>query len=186
MPDSALLIMDVQNSVVERFADSAPSLLEALGQAAAAARTSRIPVVYVRGAFRAGAPEVNRNNRTFASLADSSNFVANGPATQIHPAVEPQPGDIVVDKKRVRLRRERSRHDCAGPTPADPRPFRDSHERGRPLDTAAGRRPGLRARRAARRLCRRRREVHRVLLDKVFPRQAGVLTVDEWVAGMGQ
>ena len=29
-------------------------------------------------------------------------------------------------------------------------------------------------------------EVHRVLLDKVFHRQAGVLTVDEWVAGMGQ
>ena len=29
-------------------------------------------------------------------------------------------------------------------------------------------------------------EVHRVLLDKVFPRQADVLTVDEWVAGMGQ
>ena len=56
MPDSALLIMDVQNSVVERFADSAPSLLEALGQAAAAARTSRIPVMYVRGTFRAEPP----------------------------------------------------------------------------------------------------------------------------------
>jgi hypothetical protein len=35
MPDAALLIMDVQNSIVERFADSAPSLLEAPGQAAA-------------------------------------------------------------------------------------------------------------------------------------------------------
>jgi hypothetical protein len=29
-------------------------------------------------------------------------------------------------------------------------------------------------------------KVHRVLLDKVFPRQADVLTVDEWVAGMGR
>ncbi len=28
-------------------------------------------------------------------------------------------------------------------------------------------------------------EVHRVLLDKVFPRQADVVAVDEWVAGMG-
>ena len=27
-------------------------------------------------------------------------------------------------------------------------------------------------------------EVHRVLLDKVFPRQATVLTVDEWVASV--
>lgn len=79
----------------------APSLLEALGRAAAAARAGLIPVVYVRVVFRAGAPEVNRNNRIFGALANSATFVANGPATQIHPAVEPQPGDIVVDKKRV-------------------------------------------------------------------------------------
>lgn len=26
-------------------------------------------------------------------------------------------------------------------------------------------------------------EVHRVLVDKVFPRQADVLTVDEWIVG---
>ena len=26
-------------------------------------------------------------------------------------------------------------------------------------------------------------EVHRVLLDKVFPRQADVLTADEWILG---
>lgn len=29
-------------------------------------------------------------------------------------------------------------------------------------------------------------EVHRVLLDKVFPRQADVLGVDQWVAGIGE
>jgi hypothetical protein len=28
-------------------------------------------------------------------------------------------------------------------------------------------------------------EVHRVLTEKVFPRQADVITVDEWVAGLG-
>jgi hypothetical protein len=27
-------------------------------------------------------------------------------------------------------------------------------------------------------------EVHRVLTTKVFPRQAAVLTVDEWMAGL--
>ena len=37
MPDSALLLMDVQNSIVDRFADSAPSLLEDLGRAGVAA-----------------------------------------------------------------------------------------------------------------------------------------------------
>jgi nicotinamidase-related amidase len=28
-------------------------------------------------------------------------------------------------------------------------------------------------------------EVHRVLTEKVFPRQADVVTVDEWVSGLG-
>ena len=28
------------------------------------------------------------------------------------------------------------------------------------------------------------RLLHRVLLEKVFPRQADVVTVDEWVAGL--
>jgi hypothetical protein len=27
--------------------------------------------------------------------------------------------------------------------------------------------------------------VHRVLTEKVFPRQTDVMTVDEWVAGLG-
>jgi nicotinamidase-related amidase len=45
MADSALLIMDIQNAVVERFADASPPLLAALGLAATAARANGIPVV---------------------------------------------------------------------------------------------------------------------------------------------
>jgi nicotinamidase-related amidase len=187
MPDAALLIMDVQNSIVERFVDSAPSLLAALGQAAAAARTSRIPVVCVRVAFRGAAPEVNGNNRIFAALADSPTFASNGPATQIHPAVEPQPGDIVVDKKRVSafagsdldmvLRAQRvqtlvlSGIATSGVVLSTLRPAAD-------LDD------GLVVLRDA--SADADEEVHRVLFDKVFPLQADVRTVDEWVAGMGQ
>jgi nicotinamidase-related amidase len=186
MPDAALLIMDVQNSIVERFVDSGPSLLEAQGQAAAAARTSRIPVVDVRVAFRAGAPEVNRNNRIFAALADSSTLASNGPATQIHPAVEPQPGDIVVDKKRVSafagsdldmiLRAQRVQT-------LVPSGIATSGVVLSTLRQAADLDYGLVVPRDA---CADAEEVHRVLLDKVFPRQADVLTVDERVAGMGQ
>ena len=186
MPDSALLIMDVQNSIVERFADSAPSLLEALGRAAAAARASRIPVVYVRVAFRAGAPEVNRKNRIFGALADSSTFVANGPPSQIHPAVEPQPGDIVVDKKRVSAFAGSDLDMVLRAQAVQTLVLAGIATSGVVLSTlrqAADLDYGLVVLRDG--CADADEEVHRVLLDKVFPRQADVLAVDEWVAGMG-
>ena len=186
MPDSALLIMDVQNSIVERFADSAPSLLEALGQAAAAARARRIPVVYVRVAFRPGAPEVNRNNRIFGALAASSSFVANGSASQIHPAVEPQPGDIVVDKKRVSAFAGSDLDMVLRAQAVRTLVLAGVATSGVVLSTlrqAADLDYGLVVLRDG--CADADEEVHRVLLDKVFPRQADVLAVDEWVAGMG-
>ncbi|MGH3191178.1 MAG: isochorismatase family protein [Streptosporangiaceae bacterium] len=51
---SALLIMDVQQGVVERFGQ--PGLLDRLGRALAAARNAGIPVIFVRVAFRPGFP----------------------------------------------------------------------------------------------------------------------------------
>jgi nicotinamidase-related amidase len=185
MPDSALLIMDVQKSIVERFADSARSLLEALGRAIAAARGTRIPVVYVRVAFRAGAPEVNRNNRIFAALADSSAFVANGPASQSHPAFEPQPGDIVVEKKRVSAFAGSDLDMVLRAQRVQTLVLAGIATSGVVLSTlrqAADLDYGLVVLRDG--CADADEEVHRVLLDKVLPRQADVPAVDEWVAGM--
>src|SRR5262249_31802756 len=100
MANSALLIMDVQNAVVERFAAGSEPLLATLAHAATAARTARLPVIYVTVAFRPGAPEISRRNRAFAAIGQSGLFGAEG-AAEIHPAVAPEPGDIVVTKKRV-------------------------------------------------------------------------------------
>lgn len=48
---SALLVMDMQNSVVSRFVDSEKALLP-FQKAIEAARSHAIPVIYVRVAFR--------------------------------------------------------------------------------------------------------------------------------------
>jgi len=53
---TALLVMDVQNGIVERYEEGASQLLVRLQEAIAAARAAEIPVIYVRVAFRAGAP----------------------------------------------------------------------------------------------------------------------------------
>ncbi|MGH8996528.1 MAG: cysteine hydrolase family protein, partial [Acidimicrobiales bacterium] len=101
MANTALLVMDVQNGVVERFAQGSASLLGALGRATTASRSAGIRVIYVRVAFRPGTPEVSGANRAFAAIAGSGTMGDDDLATQIHPAVAPKPTDIVVLKKRV-------------------------------------------------------------------------------------
>jgi nicotinamidase-related amidase len=49
--------MDIQNGVVERFTDQLGSVPSTLAETVMAARAAGIPVIYVRVAFRAGAPE---------------------------------------------------------------------------------------------------------------------------------
>jgi nicotinamidase-related amidase len=94
--------MDVQRGVVERFA-GAGELQSRLARAVDTARGAAVPLIFVRVAFRAGHPEVSVNNRSFSALASQAGtrFTDDSEATQIHPAVGPLDGDLVVVKKRV-------------------------------------------------------------------------------------
>jgi len=100
MDATVLLVMDVQRGIVERFADD-PGYLERLGAAIAAARGAGVPVVYVTIGFRPGHPEISARNLTFSALAAAGRFAEGDPAADIHPAVAPGPGDLVVTKRRV-------------------------------------------------------------------------------------
>jgi nicotinamidase-related amidase len=100
MDKTALLVMDVQQGIVARFNDD-PGYLQRLAQAITTARAAQIPVIYVVVTFRTGHPEISPRNRSFAAAAAAGGFAHDDPATDIHPAVAPQPGDIVVTKRRV-------------------------------------------------------------------------------------
>jgi nicotinamidase-related amidase len=187
MPNSetALLVMDVQAGIVGRFAEGSEELLAALGRATAAARAAAVPVIYVRVAFREGAPEVSPNNRAFSALAGASGFGEADPATQVHAAVAPEPGDIVVVKKRVSafagsdldvVLRSRAIDSLVLSGIATSGVVLSTLRQAADLDY---RLTVLRDGCADGDL-----EVHRVLMDKVFPRQAAVVTVDEWIGGL--
>lgn len=185
VPDAALLILDVQVSIVERVADAAGPLLTATDRAAAAARADGLLVIYVRVAFRPDAPEVDPHNRIFASLATSAAFTEDAPGTQIHPSVAPQPGDIVVTKKRVSAFAGSDLEVILRSQGVRTLVLSGMATSGVVLSTlrqAADLDYGLVVLRDA--CADADEEVHRVLLDKVFVRQAEVLTVDEWVAGL--
>jgi len=177
----ALLVMDVQNGVVARFGDQAEELLVALTKAVIAARAAGVPVIFVRVAFRDGTPEVSPRNPTFSTLAGAGALNENDPGTEVHSAVAPLPGDIVVTKRRVSafsvsdldvvLRSlgvdslVLSGIATSGVVPSTLRQAADLDYRLTVLrDGCADMDP----------------EVHRVLTEKVFPRQASVVSVAEW------
>jgi nicotinamidase-related amidase len=93
----ALLVMDVQPVVLQRYSD--PGYLPRLATAIDAARARGLPVIYVVVGFRPGAPEVSVRNKMFGRLAGSP--AAGAEITRVHPDVAPGAGDVVVTKRRV-------------------------------------------------------------------------------------
>jgi nicotinamidase-related amidase len=181
--NAALLVMDVQRAVVERFADD--DLLERVAEAIAAARGGGIRVIYVRVAFRPGHPEVSARNRTFAAVRDAGGLIDDEGAA-IHDAVAPLPGEVVVTKRRVSafagsdldvvLRAAEITHlvlcgiATSGVVLSTVRAAADlDFELSVLHDACADGDP----------------EVHRVLTEKVFPRQAAVLDVAGWCEQVG-
>jgi len=97
----ALLVMDVQAGIVSRFVQTG-GFLKTMNTAITAARAASIPVIYVVVAFRPGYPEISPNNKSFSAIKQQqSSFQTGMTAMEIHPAIAPQPTDIVVTKRRV-------------------------------------------------------------------------------------
>lgn len=184
----ALLVMDVQQGVVGRFAGDDPErLLQPLCRAVAAARAAGVMVVYVRIGFRPGAPEISANNRRFAALAAAGGFALDDEATQIHPVVAPRPDDPVVIKKRVSAFAGSDLELLLRGGQIDTLVLTGIATSGVVLSTL---------REAADRDYQLivlsdccfdgDAEVQRVLIDKVFARQAEVLTVEELLPRLGE
>ena len=143
-----------------------------------------MPVVFVRIAFRPSYPEITPANQGLARLAaNGSGFEEPSPASQIAPMFAPREGDVVVTKRRVgafsgsdldivlRARGVDTLVLCGvatgGVVLSTVRYAADLDYRIIVLgDACADGDP----------------EVHRVLVEKVFPRQAEVLTAAEWGA----
>jgi nicotinamidase-related amidase len=176
-----LLVMDFQHGIVERL--GAPSVVEAAHRAVEAARAGAIPVMFVRVAFRSGYPEVAANNIAFGGVAQSGDSMTQDhPATQVHTAFEPRPDEPIILKRRVSAFSGSDLDVLLRAAGADTLIIAGIATSGVVLSTL----------RQAADLDYRLTvlsdacadpdaEVHRVLMEKVFPRQALVTTTDEWI-----
>lgn len=173
--------MDVQNVIVERYADEA--CLKRLREAVGAARAAGLPVIHVAVGFRPGRAEVHPRNKMFGALAGRPVTPGEEQANAIHPDVAPLPGEPVVVKRRVSgfsgsdldmvLRAGGIGHlvlagiATGGVVLSTVRQAADLDYALTVLsDGCADLDP----------------EVHRVLVEKVFPQQADVVRVKDWAA----
>jgi nicotinamidase-related amidase len=99
---TALLVMDYQNGILDRLPD-AKALLDRAAGAIAAVRRHGGRIGYVRVAFDdADYDRIPPNSHFGAIMARSGRAHHVGdPATAVHEAVAPQPGDLLVRKTRV-------------------------------------------------------------------------------------
>jgi nicotinamidase-related amidase len=181
MARSALMIMDIQGAVVERL-EEPDALLASIKRALEHARAADVLVIYVRVAFRTGAPEVHRHNRIFSHLSGSDGFDEENAATQIHPSVAPLATEIVVTKRRVSAFAGSDLDMILRSSTVDELVMCGISTSGVVLSTlrqAADLDYKLVVLQDA--CADLDPEVHRVLLEKVFPRQADVMTVDDWI-----
>ncbi|MBO0807187.1 MAG: cysteine hydrolase [Actinobacteria bacterium] len=176
--------MDFQHGVVERLGNE--SVLAAASRAVEAARASQVPVMFVRVAFRPGYPEAAAANRTFSSIPQAGEAMTQDhPATQVHAALAPRPDEPVILKRRVSafsgsdldvLLRAAGAGTLvlagiatSGVVLSTLRQAADLDYRLVVLaDACADADP----------------EVHRVLTEKVFPRQALVTGTGEWIQAL--
>jgi nicotinamidase-related amidase len=182
---AALLIMDVQQGIVERFGDD-EDYLRRLAAAAAAARSAGLRVIYVTVGFRPGYPEISPRNKTFAAIAGTGRFAAGDPAARVHAAVAPQDGDVTVTKLRVSAFAGSDLDVVLRAGGTDRLVLAGIATSGVVLSTvrqAADLDYQLTV--LADGCLDGDPEVHRVLTEKVFPRQAEVMTVAAWIAGLG-
>jgi nicotinamidase-related amidase len=188
---TALLVMDFQADIVGRLGEAGPALVErtALVVGAARAATPAIPVIHVVVGFRPGYPEVDPHHASFGTIAKTGRLVidAGHPAgSDIVAEVAPREGEPVVTKRRVGafwgtdlevlLRARRIDHlllagiSTSGVVLSTTRHAADADYRIAIVrDCCAD--PD--------------EEVHRVLMDKVLPRQAQLVTAADVRAALG-
>lgn len=179
---TVLLVMDVQDATVKMLPDNI-AFIKSVNLAIQTARSGNIPVIYVVVGFRQGYPEVSPNNKSFSVIQkDHSRSFDTEEAARVHASVAPQPGDIIITKKRVSaftgsdlevvLRSQGIAHivltgiATSGVVLSTLREAADKDYTISVLSDCCADRD---------------EEVHRVLTTKVFTRQADVMKVGEWV-----
>ncbi len=184
---TAVLIMDYENDIVSMIPEDARvALLEKASVVLKEARQAKLPIIYVVVRFREGYPEINLQNRLFRSLKESGRLLEGSPGAEINAKVAPQPGDIVVTKRRVGAFSTTDLETVLRSKNISTLALFGISTSGVVLSTVRWAADMDYSLVVISDLCADRDpEVNRVLMDKVFPWQATVVTGKEFLKAIG-
>ncbi len=183
MSKKALLVMDVQNSILKLLGSGAADYINKVKLAVEKAHTAEIQVIYVVVRFKKGFPEVSANNKTFSAIRQrAEDFEESLNSNSTDPVIDPIGDDLVVIKKRVSafsgsdlemiLRAQEITElilcgvATSGVVLSTLRYAADSDYKIKVLSDCCYDGDD---------------DVNRILMEKVFPRQADVITLDQWL-----
>jgi nicotinamidase-related amidase len=179
--------MDFQRDIVALTArGGSAAAVERAAAALAAARRKSMPVIFVRVAFREGHLDVAASNKRASALKDKGMLVEGSTGAELVPELEPRSGDAVVTKRRVSALAYTDLAPLLTALRIDSLVLAGLATSGVVLSTVR------QAADADFRLCVLQdacadadRDLHDVLMAKILPTQAEVITVDAFVARIG-
>lgn len=179
--NTALLVMDVQGGIVKNLGEKAKPFIERVTKAVEAAREAGLPVFFIVVRFREGYPELSKKNKMYERIKNNSQYSLQGDSSDTQPVIAPKENELVVVKKRISafagsdlemlLRSQGINHlvlcgiATSGVVLSTTRVAADKDFTITILSDCCADRD---------------EEVNRVLLEKIFPNQATVMTSDEW------
>ncbi|AZT94399.1 cysteine hydrolase family protein [Brevibacterium aurantiacum] len=179
---TVLLAMDFQNGIAGDEAFTKTGVLERARDAVAAARDKGIPVIWVRVALRDGHPALPET-ASFRQIAAHGDLDEAHASTSIHDTLHRQHGEPIVTKRRIRAFTGSDLEVMLRGYGADSLVLTGVATSGVVLSTIRQAADlDFRLTVLSDACADRDEEVHRVLTEKVFPKQATVLTVADWVA----
>jgi nicotinamidase-related amidase len=182
---SALLVMDYQAGIISGYAGDTAALLSRTAGLIAAARKAKMMVLYVVVGFRAGHPEVSPRNAIFAPLKQAGVFGPGAPGSEIHAAVAPHDSDVIVTKHRVGAFLGTDLDMVLRANGIETVILAGIATSGVVLSTLRHAADADYRIVVVRDCCGDRdEEVHRVLMEKVFPRQATVTAAEQVLAAI--
>ncbi|RKR84640.1 nicotinamidase-related amidase [Mucilaginibacter gracilis] len=180
---TAFLVMDMQLALLSHLPDHS-ALVANVKKAIVKAREYGMPVIHVVQGFRPGAPEVGSGNKLFSNFVNKEHWTAEFAAQFLHthPDLAPQADDIIVVKRRVSafsgsdleviLRAQDIRHlvmtgiATSGVVLSTLREAADKDYQIVVIEDCCADND---------------EEVHRLLMEKIFSRQAEVLDLNTWI-----
>lgn len=173
---TALLVMDVQSGIIERI-NNKEVFLNKTKKAVKFAHHNDIQVIYVVVGFRRGFPEISQNNKSFSAIRQ----IADEGMVNPKPILEIDRDDIIVVKHRVSAFSGSDLEMILNSKNINNLVLSGIATSGVVLSTV---------REAADKdfqltvlsdICADfDEEVHDLLIGKIFPRQANVITSDDW------